>query len=163
MGFVIKCFLIVLVVLVAGAIAAGRLGWLRGSPPLDLGVRDGRLKAPSNKPNSISSQAGLHLDHPRRSDAQVEPLRYQGDGAAALARLKALVEATEGAQIVRSEPAYLYATYSSRLMRYVDDVEFHLDPAAGVIHVRSASRIGYSDRGANRARIEALRARFAAG
>ena len=60
MGFVINCFLIVLVVLVVGAIAAGRLGLLRRSPPLDLGVRDGRLKAPSNKPNSISSQAGLH-------------------------------------------------------------------------------------------------------
>jgi uncharacterized protein (DUF1499 family) len=48
-------------------------------------------------------------------------------------------------------------------MRYTDDVEFWFDPAAQVVQVRSASRLGYSDRGANRARIEALRARLAAG
>ena len=58
---------------------------------------------------------------------------------------------------------YLYATYTTPLMRFVDDVEFWLDPTAPVIHVRSASRIGHGDRGLNRARIEALRARFAAG
>ena len=79
-----------------------------------------------------------------------------------MARLKALVQATDGAQIVKSEPGYLYATYSTPLMRYVDDVEFWLDPAGAVIQVRSASRIGKSDLGANRTRIEALRVRFAA-
>jgi uncharacterized protein (DUF1499 family) len=149
--------------LVLGAIGAGRLGLLQGRPPGDLGVHDGRLKAPSTTPNSVSSQAVLYPDHPRSREAQIAPLAYEGDGAAAMARLAALVQATEGATLVERRADYLYATYTTPLMRFVDDVEFWLDPAAHVIHVRSASRIGHGDRGLNRARIEALRARFAAG
>ena len=149
-------------VAVVGGIVAGQLGFLKGSPPADLGVRDGLLKAPATTPNSVSSQASLHPENPRHAEAQIAPLRYTGDGAAALARLKALVEATPGAQVVTNEPGYLYATYTTPLMRYVDDVEFWLDPAGGVIQVRSASRLGKSDLGANRARVEALRLRFEA-
>ena len=152
-----------LVLAVLGTIGVGRLGLLQGERPADLGVRDGRLKAPSTTPNSVSSQAALHLDHPRSRDAQIAPLAYEGDGAAAMARLAALVQATEGATPVERRADYLYATYTTPLMRFVDDVEFWLDPTAPVIHVRSASRIGHGDRGLNRARIEALRARFSAG
>ena len=157
---IVKWILVVLAMLAAAAVAAGQLGFLQGSPPADLGVRDGLLKAPATTPNSVSSQAALHPENPRHAEAQIAPLRYTGDGAAALARLKALVEATPGAQVVTNEPGYLYATYTTPLMRYVDDVEFWLDPAGGVIQVRSASRLGKSDLGANRARVEALRLRF---
>ena len=157
-----KWLLIALVVLLVAALGAGRLGLLQGSAPRDLGVRDGRLKPPSKTPNSVSSQAALYPDSARRAEAQIAPLRFQGDDASAMARLKALVEATEGAQVRKSEPGYLYATYTTPLMRFVDDVEFWLDPVGGTLQVRSASRIGYGDRGANRARIEALRARFEA-
>ena len=143
-------------------IAAGRLGLLQGRPPTDLGVRDGRLKPPSTTPNSVSSQAALYPDHPRRTEAQIAPLAFRGDPHAAMARLEALVAATPGAQIVERRDGYLYATYTTPLMRYVDDVEFWLDPASGVIQLRSASRIGRGDRGLNRARIEALRLRFEA-
>ena len=157
---ILKWLLIALVVIVVGGIVAGRLGLLQGSPPTDLGVRDGRLKPPSTTPNSVSSQASLHPSHPRHVDAQIEPLRYRGQSTAAFARLTTLVRATSGAQIIKSEAGYLYATFTTPLMGYVDDVEFWLDPAGGVIQVRSASRIGHSDRDANRARIEPLRASF---
>jgi uncharacterized protein (DUF1499 family) len=43
-------------------------------------------------------------------------------------------------------------------MGFVDDVEFLADRASGVVHVRSASRLGRRDFGVNRARIEELRA-----
>ena len=158
----LKWIVIVVLLLVVAAILAGRLGWLQGRAPADLGVRDGRLKPPARTPNSVRRQAALYPDHPRHAEAQVEPLRYVGDGAAAMARLKAVVEAMPGAQVQRSEPGYLYATYTTPLMRYVDDVEFALDPAAGVIHVRSASRIGHGDQGLNRRRVEEIRERFAA-
>ena len=59
---------------------------------------------------------------------------------------------------MRVEPGYLYAEFRSKLMGFVDDVEFLADPAAGVVHVRSASRLGRRDFGVNRSRIEALRA-----
>jgi uncharacterized protein (DUF1499 family) len=87
-------------------------------------------------------------------------LRYAGGSGEALARLRALVEASPGAQVEKSGPDYLYATFTTPLMQFVDDVEFWVDPAGGVIRLRSASRIGQRDRGVNRARIEALRAEF---
>lgn len=155
--------IVLLIVLAGSAIVAGQLGLLRGSTPTRNGVQDGRLSAPSKTPNSVSSQAALHPDHPMLAYAAIEPLAYSGDGAAAMARLKSIVESMQGTQVVRAEPAYLYATFTTRLMKFVDDVEFALDSAAGVIHVRSASRIGYSDRGANRTRVEAIRARFSSG
>jgi uncharacterized protein (DUF1499 family) len=156
----LKWIAIVVLVLVLAAILAGRFGWLQGRAPADLGVRDGRLKPPARTPNSVSSQARLYPQHPRHAEAQIEPLHYTGDPRAAFARLKAVVEAMPGAAVQRSEPGYLYATYTTPLMRFVDDVEFALDPAAGVIEVRSASRLGHGDRGLNRERIEDLRRRF---
>jgi uncharacterized protein (DUF1499 family) len=62
--------------------------------------------------------------------------------------------------MVKQEPVYLYAQCRTKLLNYTDDIEFYLDEQAGVIHVRSASRLGHSDLGANRKRIEAWRQRF---
>lgn len=118
-----------------------------------LGVRDGRLGALPSSPNAVSSQA---QDPERR----VEPLRFTGDPRAAMARLRRVVEDMPRTEIVRAEERYLHATFTSRLFRFVDDVELLLDPQARVIHVRSASRVGYSDLGANRRRVEALREAF---
>lgn len=151
----ITIVLVPLLVLAAGLIGAGQLGWLAGQRPTDLGVRDGRLKDAPPTPNGVSSQA-VDGDH------RVEPLRYQGDGAQAFARLRTLIAAWPGAVVVAEAPGYLHAEMSTRWLRFVDDLELLLDPAAGVVHVRSASRLGYSDLGTNRRRIEALRARFSA-
>jgi uncharacterized protein (DUF1499 family) len=147
-------------VLVVAIFAAGQLGFLRGQPPAGLGVQQGRLKPPSLTPNSVSSQAQLYPDHPQRSYAEVAPFKYAGDGKAALRSLAALLQASERCVLVRREPDYLYAQCSTRWLKFTDDVEFSLDEAASVIHVRSASRLGQKDFGVNRARVEALRARF---
>ena len=125
-------------------------------------MREGRLKAPSATPNSVSSQAALHAAHPQRGYAAIAPLALNGDGPATLAKIKAIVQATPGAAVIKSEPDYLYAQYTTRLMNYVDDVEFWFDPVNSVVQVRSASRIGQSDLGANRKRVEAVRAALAA-
>ena len=155
---IVKWFVIVVVLLVVVAIAAGQLGLLRGTPPTDLRVRDGKLKPPSMTENSVTSQAALYPDHPQRKYADIAPLRVKGDGPATLARIKAIVEGMDGAKVVKSEPDYLYAQFTTRLMKYVDDVEFWYDPAAKVIQVRSASRVGRGDMGVNRKRIGAVRA-----
>jgi uncharacterized protein (DUF1499 family) len=63
-------------------------------------------------------------------------------------------------KVVSSGADYLKAEARSAVFRFVDDVEFRLDAETGLIHVRSASRVGYSDLGANRKRVEALRERF---
>ena len=59
--------------------------------------------------------------------------------------------------MVQVEPGYLYAEFRSKLMGFVDDVEFLADPVKGVVHVRSASRLGRRDFGVNRERVEQLR------
>lgn len=160
--FILKWLLGALVALVAVAVLAGRLGLLQGREPA-LGVRDGRLKPPSKTPNSVSSQAALYPDHPMRTQAEIAPLPAAGGGPAAIDRIQAIAQAMPGVRIVKREPDYLYLQSTSRLMRFVDDTEFWFDPAAQVVQVRSSSRVGHGDRGVNRARIEHIRERLAAG
>ncbi|MCI1191575.1 DUF1499 domain-containing protein [Calidifontimicrobium sp. SYSU G02091] len=143
-------------------LAAGQLGALRGTPPTDLGVRDGRLKPPSATPNSVSSQAALHPDHPRREQAHIDPLpAIDGDARATIAWLATHLETRPDARIVERRGDYLRVEFTTRWLRFVDDAEFWADGAAGVVQVRSASRLGHSDLGVNRQRIEALRAQLA--
>lgn len=148
----------------AALLGAGQAGWLAGTPPADLGVREGRLAAPRATPNSVSSQARLWAGHPRRDSAFIEPLAVPAgeDGTAALRRLAARVAAVPGARVVEQRGDYLRAEFTTRWLRFVDDAEFLLDAPAGVIHLRSASRLGEGDQGANRQRMEALRRAFAA-
>jgi uncharacterized protein (DUF1499 family) len=148
---------------VVAVLLAARLGAFAGRMPADLGVRDGRLKPPSRTENSVSSQADLWPDAPQKAYARIAPLPLPGgDAKAAIARIAAVVEDLPGARVVDRRDDYLYAQFTTALMRYVDDVEFWVDPAAGVVQVRSASRLGSKDFGVNRARIESIRARLAA-
>lgn len=143
------------------AVLAGQLGFLRGTAPADLGVRDGRLKPPSKTPNSVTSQAALWPGHPQQAYATIAPMALRGDGPATMARIEALMKTWPGAEVVTRRDDYLHVAVTTRVMKYTDDVEFWLDPAAGVVQVRSASRIGKGDLGANRARVEAIRAALA--
>ena len=157
MHAVIWIALAVVVVLIAA-----RLGAFSGRPPTELGVRDGRLKPPSRTPNSVTSQADLWPDAPLRDDARIAPLPMAGDARASIARIAAVVEDLPGAEVVEQRDDYLYARFTTAMLRFVDDVEFWVDPAAGVVQVRSASRVGRKDFGVNRARIEQIRQRLAA-
>jgi len=159
---VVKWLVIALLLLIVVAVVAGQLGFLQGTAPTDLGVHDGKLKPPSMTENSVTSQAALYPDHPQRQYADIAPLALKGDGPATIAKIKAIVEGMDGAKVVKSEPGYLYAQYTTRVMKYVDDVEFWFDPTANVIQVRSASRVGRGDLGVNRRRVEAVRAALAA-
>jgi len=153
----------VLAVLVALPLIGGQLGWLSGRAPADLGVHDGRLKAPSSTPNSVSSQADLHKGTEALVDyARIAPLAAGADLAATMARLRDVIAAMPGARIGEARPDYLYVRFETRWLRFVDDAEFWASPAEGVIHVRSASRLGRSDYGVNRERIERIRAALAA-
>jgi uncharacterized protein (DUF1499 family) len=153
----------IVLALIVLVLVAGQLGLLAGRAPKDLGVRDGRLKPPSRTPNSVSSQAHLHPDAPQKDDAEIAPLKLTGDPAAAIARVRRIVESMPGARVVETRPDYLYAQFTTRWLKFVDDVEFWASPAEGVIHVRSASRVGRKDFGVNRKRVEAIRAAYGRG
>jgi len=154
--------LIGFIVLAIATLVAARLGAFSGAAPNNLGVRDGKLKPPSKTPNSVTSQAELWPDAPQKAYATVAPLPLKGDAKATIAKLATIVEALPGARIVERRDDYLYAQFTTALMRFVDDVEFWVDPAAGVVQVRSASRVGRKDFGVNRARVEQIRERLAA-
>jgi uncharacterized protein (DUF1499 family) len=137
-------------------VLAGQLGFLSGQAPTDLGVQAERLKAPSLTRNSVSSQAALHPDHPQLSYAQIDPLPLRGTPQDSMALLQRALAAEPGVRIVTSTEGYLRATATTRWMAFVDDLEFWLNPTQGVIDVRSASRLGREDFGANRARLERI-------
>ncbi len=131
------------------------MGLFSGKRPGDLGASNGLLKPVPVSPNAVSSQAtgGYH---------QIAPLSYNGACEPALAALKSIVENTLRTCVIKERADYLYAEYTSKLIGYVDDVEFYFPPDEQIIHVRSASRLGYSDFGVNRRRIEDIRVKLAA-
>ena len=152
------------IVAAVAVLVAARLGAFSGRAPDNLGVREGKLKPPSRTPNSVSSQADLWPDAPQREYARIAPIALVGgDGKATIERIAQVVEGLPGARIVERRDDYLYAQFTTALMRFTDDVEFWFDPAAGVVQVRSASRVGRKDFGVNRARIENIRARLGGG
>jgi len=135
------------------------MGLFSGTRPDNLGVHDGRLAPSKRTPNNVNSQVDKNAD----AEHYIEPLRYTGDARQAWAALRQVIDGMQRVRVVKSEPNYLYAEFSTKLMGYVDDTEFYLDEKAGVIHVRSASRLGSSDFGVNRERIESIRAKLASG
>jgi uncharacterized protein (DUF1499 family) len=120
-----------------------------------LGMVDGRLRPCPETPNCACSEAA------ESGAASVLPLSFAEAPEAAWARLKDAI-AAEGGQIAGDDGDYLWATFRTPLFRFLDDFEARLDREASVIHIRSASRVGHSDLGANAKRIERIRARFAA-
>ncbi|MGH8667751.1 MAG: DUF1499 domain-containing protein [Burkholderiales bacterium] len=122
------------------------LSWRR---PDNLGVRDGMLAACKRSPNCVSSQADpADLEH------YIAPLHGTMDA------VRHAVTSFPRATLVREHKDYLYAEFRTRLLRYVDDVEFFFD--GKVIQVRSCSRLGRRDFGVNRKRVEELRKLIAA-
>ena len=133
------------------------MGLFSGTRPGNLGVHDGRLAPPKPTPNNVNSQTDKDTD----AQHYIQPLRYSGDARKAWAALRQVIDGMPRAKVVKAAPNYLYVEFTSKLMGYVDDTEFYLDEKAGVIQVRSASRLGRSDFGVNRERIESIRAQLA--
>lgn len=126
-----------------------------GKRPTNLGVKDGKLAPCPNSPNCVCSQSP-------QTDSQhyIAPLGYNSTAPEALAKLKEAIQGMSRTKVISENPNYLYAEFTTKLMGYVDDVEFLVDESAKVIHVRSASRLGQSDLGVNRKRVEEIRKLF---
>jgi uncharacterized protein (DUF1499 family) len=125
-----------------GSIAA-MFNWRR---PTNLGVKDGRLAPCRRTPNCVSSQAD-----PADGEHYIAPIAFSGS----MDDVRRAVESMARATVITAQANYLYAEYRTKLLRYVDDVE--ILKAEGILHVRSASRLGRRDFGVNRQRVEALR------
>lgn len=115
--------------------------------PTDLGARQGRLGACRRSPNCVSSQAD-----PADREHYIAPLAFAGT----IGELRRAIERLPRVTVIGEASDYLYAEFRTRLLRYVDDVEFL--KAGSLVHVRSASRLGRRDFGVNRRRVEEIRA-----
>lgn len=120
-----------------------------------FGVTGGELQPCPASPNCVSSFA----KDERHAIAAIE---IEGVPHAAWRALEAELESRPHVEIVTRSEGYLHAVFTTKLMRYRDDVEFYLRPAAHEIALRSTSRMGYGDMGANRDRIESIRAALVA-
>ena len=152
-----------IIVLVVVLLLAAQFGLLSGKQPNNIGVTSERLKPPSKTRNSVSSQAHLYTDHVQMQYASIEPLPFKNNNAAnSMQVLISVLKNTPGVTIVDAKPDYIYAHAKTKVLKFVDDVEFWVNPAKGVIDVRSASRVGREDFGANRVRVEAIRSAYMA-
>jgi uncharacterized protein (DUF1499 family) len=113
------------------------------------GAEPMRLRPCPDSPNCVSSDA--------QGERAIAPFQIVGAPELAWQALERQLERTERVKIVASEPGYLHAEFTTKLLRFTDDVEFELRPQQGIIAVRSASRVGHYDFGANRKRLEQLR------
>jgi uncharacterized protein (DUF1499 family) len=121
-----------------------------------LGIDDSKLMPCPKTPNCVNSQAHDEKHY-------IEPINYSGARQAAHDRLLQIIRSEKRTEILIDQEDYIRVEFTSALFRFVDDVEFYFPKENAddkVIHVRSASRVGSSDLGANRKRIERIRSEF---
>ncbi len=131
----------------------GRITLFAGVRPTNLDVQSGQLASCPSTPNCVSSQS-VDAEH------SIEPFTYSSSPRKAFSDLRTVIQSLDKAKIITETEDYLYVEFTSAIMGFVDDVEFYLDEGTKAIHVRSASRLGESDLGVNRKRIETIRAQF---
>jgi uncharacterized protein (DUF1499 family) len=121
--------------------------------PANLGVTDGKLAPYLHSPNCVSTQS-------EDEGHRMEPLSYTTSRAGAQEKLLKILRLTKRIRIVSIKHNYIRVECTSAIFRFVDDVEFYFDGARKTIHFRSSSRLGYSDLGVNRRRMEKIREKF---
>ncbi len=110
-----------------------------------------RMAPPPKTPNAVSTEAP-----PDDAEHHAEPVAFTTDADEAMAAVLVAVQGLERAEIREQDARYVRLVVTSRLLRFKDDVEFQVDEDAGLIHYRSASRVGSSDLGVNRKRMDGL-------
>ncbi|MGB3536284.1 MAG: DUF1499 domain-containing protein [Microcoleaceae cyanobacterium] len=124
-----------------------------GNRPDNLGIENGHLKPCPDSPNCVSSES-LDAEH------KIEPLNVEETTDKSFEKLKMVIETMDNAEIITEQDTYLYAEFTTPILGFVDDVEFYINQEQDVIQVRSASRLGESDLGVNRRRVETIRVMF---
>jgi len=144
-------YLITTFVMLSPVIALAVLSAL-ATKPKNLGANNGRLAPCPNSPNCVSTQT---------SDSHtIESIVFEGPPEDAMRKLKAVLAVMPRTEIITETESYVHAEATSLIFRFRDDVEFVFDRQTNVIHFRSASRVGNSDMGANRKRMEEIRKAF---
>lgn len=150
---ILKIFaLVVLLLAVVVLVRLFMLGQVSQRAP-DLGLVDGELRPCPGKPNCVSSRS-------RGRSHAISPIALDGPAERAMRLAGRVIESMPGGHVTTLDGRYLRAEFTSRLFGFVDDLELLWSEDEQVVHVRSASRVGNSDLGANRRRVELLRQRL---
>ena len=140
--------------LAIATISLGLFGGCSGGPPANVGTGDGQLAPCPSTPNCVSTAATDEVHG-------IEALPFRGTAEETMAALVTVVESMIRTTIITQRADYLHVEYRTRI-GFVDDVEFLLDEATETVQFRSASRVGASDLGVNRQRMEEFRALYMA-
>ncbi|QBP42284.1 DUF1499 domain-containing protein [Paenisporosarcina antarctica] len=116
---------------------------------MKLGVTNGQLKPVEDKPNSVSSQTDIKRNY-------MEPIPYSGSHAQSQSKIKMIIINMKQMELVEEKANYLHYVETSKVFKFKDDVEFYFDDSKQVTHFRSKSRVGYSDFGVNKKRMQKI-------
>lgn len=123
--------------------------------PKGIGLNNGKFYDCPDSPNCINTMASAN-DKIHYS----EPISYQGSLQEAKLKILNIINSTPRTKILDESENYIHAIYISKMMKFVDDVQFYFDDNTKLIHIRSASRVGYSDLGVNRKRVDMIKKEF---
>ncbi|MEM7062048.1 MAG: DUF1499 domain-containing protein [Cyanobacteria bacterium P01_B01_bin.77] len=132
------------------AVLPGLKGVFTGTPPTDIGVHDTQLSPCPTSPNCVSTSS-------RDDEHTIAPIEYTADRDAVREQLVAVIQNQPRTEIIEQTDDYVRVEFTSRLMGFVDDAEFYFLPDGHTIAMRSAARLGESDLGVNRRRLEQFR------
>jgi len=114
-----------------------------------IGIVNGKLHPCPKSPNCVSTQA---IDEKQK----MEPINYSGSLEDAKTKIISIINSLKRSKIITNEDNYIHIEFRTATFRFVDDVEFLFDDKEKVIHFRSRARMGYSDMGVNRKRMEKI-------
>jgi len=138
------CVPIILTVILSGC---------AGKRPASVGVTDGKFFPCPKRPNCVSSMSEDQRHY-------IEPFIYSSEKQQAFRTLQRVLAELDPATIIAQSDNYLHVEFKSRYLGFVDDVEFYFANDEQLIHIRSASRLGYSDLGVNRKRMNSVRSKY---
>jgi uncharacterized protein (DUF1499 family) len=118
--------------------------------PKRVGLIDGKFHPCPKSPNCVSTQSSDEKH-------KMEPIKYEGSLEEAKSKIITITKSLKRSKIVIETENYLHIEFRTAVWRFVDDVEFFFDDTEKIIHFRSAARLGYSDLGVNRKRMENIK------
>lgn len=121
--------------------------------PKNIGIKNGKLAEMPRSPNAVSSQTNITEKH-------VDPFKFNGNLQNTKKIIIKIIKETSNAKIITQNQNYIHVVYTTKIMKFKDDVEFYFDNKAKLVHFRSASRVGYSDMGLNRKRYNQIKNKY---
>lgn len=124
-------------------------------PPENLGLKDGKLSKCPSKPNCVCT-----FEDESDSRHYIAPMSYTSSQSEAMKKIKSALNEISRSKVITETENYLHVECTSMVFRFVDDLEIFLDDSTKLIHFRSASRVGHSDLGVNKKRVETLKSKL---